>query len=120
MMNLRNQKRVFSKTKVMKEMEAKLVRAFLDQIILSTLREKDRLDSDEIVKLMQNKLNGLLSLGIVYSSLEIMVLRGLINDEWVNDRHSYTLTNKGKRALDVLIGARDKITEFIQVFLYQY
>jgi len=96
---------------VIKDIEARIVRNFLDVVVLKELRTKP-LSGYDVIEFVHKKFNMLLSSGTVYSLIYSLERNGLIKAVWNQRRRDYMLTEKGKEATRIILNARDKIKAF--------
>jgi len=96
------------KDEVTKNIQARMIRNFLDVVVLKELRNKP-LSGYDVIEFVHKKFNILLSSGTVYSLIYSLERNGLIKAGWSQRRRDYTLTEKGKETIRVFLNARDKI-----------
>jgi len=95
-------------SEVLNEMHQKIVKNFLDTIILMELR-KHSMNGYDVISFVHNNFHMLLSPGTVYSYLYSLERSGLIKGELAQKRRVYTLTPKGEETVDELLDSKDKI-----------
>jgi len=94
------------------EMHERMVKSFLDTIVLAKLRERDSpMSGYDVITLIHKKFRILVSSGTVYSLLYSMERDGLIIGRWVGSRRKrvYTLTEKGEEKIKAILEAKEKI-----------
>ena len=95
-------------TAVLKKMHRRLVKTFLDVLVLSELRNQ-AMSSYDAIAFIHNKFRLLVSSGIVYSLLYSLERDGLIKGEWTQRKRVYTLTEKGEATIKAILIANDQI-----------
>jgi len=94
--------------KVIKDIETRIVRNFMDVVILKELRTKP-LSGYDVIEFIHKKFDLLFSSGTVYSLIYSLERNGLIKAVWNQRRRDYMLTEKGKETIKAILNARDKI-----------
>jgi len=102
---------------VPRELYERLVKSFMEVIVLKELKSGNPLCGHDTRALIQKKFNILLSSGTIYSTLYSMERKGLI--EGITDRKKrvYRLTEKGKETLESISGSSDKLVLLIKSIL---
>jgi len=99
---------------VVKQIEDRLIKDFLDVLILVELAKGRPLGGRDIITLVSNKFGSLLSSGTVYSVLYSMEREGMIaSGSEEEKRRVYLLTDKGKESIKTISSARQKIMSLI-------
>ena len=99
---------------ILEEIHERIVRSFLDTIVLAKLRERDDpMSGYDVVTFVHGKLRILLSSGTVYSLLYSMERDGLIKGRWSQRKRVYTLTDKGEKKIKTFLEAKQKILGLI-------
>ena len=93
---------------MLNQMNRRIVKNFLDLVILMELRKRS-MSGYDVIAFVHNKFGMLLSSGTIYSYLYFLERNGLIKGEWVQRRRVYTLTEQGKENAKTLLNAKDKI-----------
>jgi len=93
---------------VLNQMHKKIVKSFLDMVILLELRKRS-MSGNDVINFVHNKFHMLLSSGTVYSYLYFLERNGLIKGEWAQGRRVYRLTEQGKENVKALLNEKDKI-----------
>jgi DNA-binding PadR family transcriptional regulator len=93
---------------VLKGIEVRIVKAFLDEVVLKELRNKP-LGGYDVISLVYKKFGILLSSGTVYSQIYALERKGLIKANLNPRRRDYTLTEKGKETMEAILNAQYKI-----------
>lgn len=98
--------------RALSQIRRRLVKNFMDIIILSELKETP-LSGYDVLTLIYKRFHILLGSGSVYSLLYSMERKGLIKGDWNERRHLYTLTQKGEEAIEATTNSYDRIESFI-------
>ena len=93
---------------LVKKLEKRTVKAFMDVIILSELRNGPMSGYDAIA-FVHNKFGILVSSGTVYALLYSLERDGLIKGTWSTKKRVYELTETGEHTLESLMNANEKI-----------
>ena len=102
--------------KVLKKMHERIIKNFMDIIILAELKNGP-LSGYDVISFIHNKFHLLVSSGTVYSLLYSLERNGLIEGTWNERKRVYKLTEKGERTIETILGANDKINNFITSLL---
>ena len=86
---------------VLREMRERIVKNFLDVIVLTKLRESEALGGYDVVKLVNKKFGILVSTGSAYAVLYSLERDGLIKGRSSRKR-VYTLTDKGEEKIKTI------------------
>ena len=95
-------------SEVLKKMHRRMVKSFMDLLILAELRNSP-MSGYDVIAYIHNKFGILVSSGTVYSLLYSMERDGLIRGVWAKRKRVYELTEKGERNIEVILNANDKI-----------
>lgn len=95
-----------------KEMQERIVKCFLDVLILAQL-EKEVKSAYDIIAFIHKKFNILLNPGTIYSNVHSLERDGLIQSNWAKRKKVYTLTEKGRKTIHAFINADKKIQLFV-------
>jgi len=98
--------------KVLRKLHERIIKNFMDIIILAELR-KGPMSGYDVISFIHNKFNLLVSSGTVYSLLYSLERNGLIEGSWDERKRVYRLTEKGAKTIETILGANDKIKNFI-------
>lgn len=99
--------------KLVRQLKRRLVRSFMDVLILAELKNQPMSGYDTI-SLIYKKFRFLPSSGSVYSLLYSLERRGLIKGNWDERKRIYELTPKGEEAVRLTLGSYIKLEEFIR------
>jgi DNA-binding PadR family transcriptional regulator len=102
--------------KVLKEMHERIIKNFMDIIILARLKTGP-LSGYDVISFIHNKFHLLVSSGTVYSLLYSLERNGLIAGTWNERKRVYKLTEKGEETIETILGAYGKIKDFITSLL---
>jgi len=95
-------------SKILDQMHRRIVKNFLDVVILMELRKRS-MSGYDVITFVQNKFHMQMSSGVVYSHLYFLERSGLIRGEWAKRRRVYKLTEHGEEAAKAFLGLNDKI-----------
>ena len=102
--------------KVLKKMHGRIIKNFRGIIILAELKTGP-LSGYDVISFIHNKFHLLVSSGTVYSLLYSLERNGLIEGTWNERKRVYNLTEKGEKTIETILGANDKINNFITSLL---
>ncbi|NWF87609.1 PadR family transcriptional regulator [Candidatus Bathyarchaeota archaeon] len=103
-------------SKTLKKMHERIIKNFMDIIILAELRN-GAISGYDVISFIHNKFHLLVSSGTVYSLLYSLERNGLIEGTWNERKRVYQLTEKGKKTIETILNANDKIKNFITALL---
>jgi DNA-binding PadR family transcriptional regulator len=98
--------------KILKKMHERIIKNFMDIIILAELRDGP-LSGYDVISFIHNKFHLLVSSGTVYSLLYSLERNSLIEGTWNERKRVYKLTDKGVKTIETIMCANDKIKNFI-------
>jgi len=98
--------------KILKRMHERIIKNFMDIIILAELRNGP-LSGYDVISFIHNRFHLLVSSGTVYSLLYSLERNMLIEGAWNERKRVYVLTDKGRKTIDTILCANDKIKNFI-------
>jgi len=98
--------------RILKKMHERIIKNFMDIIILAELRNGP-LSGYDVISFIHNKFHLLVSSGTVYSLLYSLERNGLIEGTWNERKRVYKLTEKGRKTIETVLSANDKIKNFI-------
>jgi|YelNatPaOPRAMG01_1025707.scaffolds.fasta_scaffold40004_2 DNA-binding PadR family transcriptional regulator len=102
--------------KILKKMHERIIKNFMDIIILAELRNGP-MSGYDVISFIHNKFHLLVSSGTVYSLLYSLERNGLIDGTWNERKRVYKLTEKGAKTIETILSANDKIKNFITSLL---
>lgn len=100
-----------------KEMRERLVKSFLDVIILFELRKSKHLSGYDVLELVHAKFLMFVSPGSIYSLLYAMERKGLISSDYDEGKRVYMLAEKGSSTLQAIVESKEEIQRFFQTLL---
>lgn len=103
-------------SEVLKSMHERLLKDFMDVLIMARLRNND-MSGYDVIAYIHKKFNILISSGTVYSLLYSMERDGLIKGKRNSRKRTYTLTGKGKETIKVIQNANGTTQNFIAMLL---
>jgi DNA-binding PadR family transcriptional regulator len=95
-------------SEVLKKMHRRIVKSFMDIIILAELRDTP-MSGYDVIAFIHNRFGILVSSGTVYSLLYSLERENMINGIWAKRKRVYELTEKGERTIEAILNANDKI-----------
>ena len=102
--------------KVLKKIHERIIKSFMDTIIMSELRNGP-ISGYDIITYIHIKFGLLVSSGTVYSLLYSLERNGLIEGAWIERKRIYRLTPKGESTIEVILNSNDKIKGFMSTIL---
>ena len=103
-------------SQVLKKIHRRIVKSFMDILILAELQNAPMSGYDAIA-FIHNKFGILVSSGTVYSLLYSLERDGLIKGMWAKRKRVYELTEKGERTINIVLNANDKIKGLVTSLL---
>ncbi|MGD6805600.1 MAG: PadR family transcriptional regulator [Candidatus Bathyarchaeia archaeon] len=101
-----------------KDIEIRVVKSFLDILILIEMKKQSNLSGYDVTAFVNNKFGGILSPGTVYATLYAMERKGLITGESDGRKTVYKLTEAGKVVVSsMMTDFHQQMTEFTKKFL---
>ena len=95
---------------ILEEMHERIVKTFLDTIVLVKLRKQDDpMSGYDVVTFIHEKFGILVSSGTAYSILYSMERDELIKGRSSQRKRVYTLTDKGEKKIKAISEAKEKI-----------
>ena len=98
-------------------MEQRIVKDFLDVIVLSELKKTGTLSGYDFINTVQRKYRLLTSAGTVYALMYAMERQGLIKGSHEEGRRTYELTDKGLDTLDLIHQEKSETLNLIDTIL---
>jgi DNA-binding PadR family transcriptional regulator len=102
--------------KILKRMHERIIKNFMDIIIMAELKSGP-LSGYDVISFIHNKFHLLVSSGTVYSLLYSLERNGLIEGAWNERKRVYKLTEKGRKTIETILNANDKIQNFVTALL---
>ncbi len=103
-------------SEVLKKMHRRMVKSFMDILILAELRNNP-LSGYDVIAHIHNKFGILVSSGTVYSLLYSLERDNLIRGIWAKRKRVYELTEKGERDIEAILNANDQIKSLMTTLL---
>lgn len=101
------------RTKVEEELRRRVVRNFLDVLILSKLENSKPIGGYGLIAFIHEEFSILLSSGTLYSTLYAMEREGFISGYWSEGKRIYKLTEKGRKFVEAARQAANTIQNLI-------
>ena len=102
--------------RIFREMHERVIKSFMDVIIMTELR-RSPLSGYDVISYINAKFNLLVSSGTVYSLLYSLERNGLVEGVWKERKRTYKLTDKGEETISTILGAQEKIKAFLSSIL---
>ena len=103
-------------TAVLKRMHGRIIKNFMDVLILAELRKRP-MSGYNVIEFIHNKFGLLVSSGTVYSLLYSLEREKLIEGKWNERKRVYVLTEKGEKTIKAILNANDQIEGFMASLL---
>jgi|SRR3990170_5164842 DNA-binding PadR family transcriptional regulator len=98
--------------RIFREMHERVIKSFMDVIIMTELR-KGPLSGYDVISYINAKFNLLVSSGTVYSLLYSLERNGQVEGVWKERKRTYKLTDKGEETISTILNAQEKIKAFL-------
>jgi len=98
--------------KILKKMHERIIKNFMDIIILAELRNRP-MSGYDVISFIHNKFRLLVSSGTVYSLRYSLERNGLITGTCNERKRVYKHTEKGMKTIETMLTANDQIKSFI-------
>ena len=105
-------------SKIVREMEKRLVKSFLDLVVVFELRKSSCLSGYDVIEHINKKFGLLVSPGTVYALLYSMERKGLIKANYEEGKRVYTITDKGTDFINSIVCSEAEIQRFFKLFLH--
>jgi DNA-binding PadR family transcriptional regulator len=105
-----------SEARIIKKMHERVIKNFMDTIIMAELRN-EAISGYDIISFIHNKFGFLVSSGTVYSLLYSLERNGLVEGLWIERKRVYKLTEKGAQTIAIILNSQDKIKSFMSTVL---
>jgi DNA-binding PadR family transcriptional regulator len=102
---------------VTKEMGERIIKNFMDLIILKELRTYENISGYDIILMFHKKFRMLLSAGSAYSVLYALERKNLIEGAMTEGKRTYKLTKKGEETIEKILRNRNQINHLIKSIL---
>ena len=97
---------------IVEDLERRIVKTFLDVIILQVLKEKDSQTGYDIILFLRKRFGKTLSSGTVYNTIYAIERKGLIKSVTAARKTSFTLTKKGEETLNIIQKSEEELRKF--------
>lgn len=98
--------------RVTKKIHQRIIKSFMDIIIMSQLK-KGPASGYDLISYIYSKFHFMASSGTVYSLLYSLERNGLIEGYWVERKRVYKLTIKGTETLTAIVDSYDKLKDVV-------
>jgi len=105
-----------SEARILKKMHEKVIKSFMDTIIMAEL-QTGPLSGYDVISYIHNKFGFLVSSGTIYSLLYSLERNGLVEGIWIERKRVYKLTQKGTKTIETILNSQDKIRSFMTTML---
>ncbi len=105
-----------SEARIIKKMHERVIKTFLDTIIMTEL-QNGPISGYDVISYIHNKFGFLVSSGTVYSLLYSLERNSLVEGIWVERKRVYKLTPKGAKTIVTILNSHDKIKSFMSTIL---
>ncbi len=105
-----------SEARIVKKMHERVIKSFLDTIIMAELKNGP-ISGYDVISYIHNKFGFLVSSGTVYSLLYSLERNNLVEGVWIERKRVYKLTEKGARTIETILNSHDKIKGFMATIL---
>jgi len=105
-----------SEARIIKKMHERVIKTFMDTIILNELQNRP-VSGYDVISYIHSKFGYLVSSGTVYSLLYSLERNGLVEGAWIARKRVYKLTDKGATTIETIINSNDKIRGFMGTIL---
>ena len=105
-----------SEAKILKKMHEKVIKSFMDTIIMAEL-QNGPISGYDVISFIHNKFGFLVSSGTVYSLLYALERNSLVEGTWIERKRVYKLTEKGTKTIHTILDSHDKIKSFMTTIL---
>ena len=103
-------------TRLLEKMNEKIVKSFLDLLIMAKLR-KEPMSGYDFVTFINKDFHILVSPGTIYSTLLRMERDGLVKVTGTQRKRVYALTSKGKENIESIYRSREEILGLVSNLL---
>ena len=106
-----------SETKIVKAMNQRAIKNFLDIIVMAKLRN-GVLSGYDFISFVHSKYHFLLSSGTIYSLLYSLERKGLIKGAWTERKRVYNLTEKGTKTIETILHTNNGVKVLVNTLLF--
>lgn len=97
---------------ILTEMQERIVKSFLDVLIMAQLRKEPK-SAYDIISFIHKRFRLSMSSGTVYSNMYSLERDGLVQGNWSEKRRVYTLTDKGEKTIQAITAINGKVQLFV-------
>lgn len=101
-----------SQQRINHKLKDRVIKNFLDVIILNTV-QKANVSGYDIILAINQKYNLLVSSGTIYSTLYTLERKGLVKASWEQRKRIYSITDKGLIALEGILNGYEVVKSLI-------
>jgi len=105
-----------SEAKIIKKMHERVIKSFMDAIIMAEL-QNGPISGYDAISYIHNKFGFLVSSGTVYSLLYSLERNDLVEGTWFERKRVYKRTEKGAKTIETILNSQDKIKGFMTMIL---
>ncbi len=105
-----------SEARIVKKMHERVIKSFLDTIIMAELKNGP-ISGYDVITYIHHKFGFLVSSGTVYSLFYSLERNGLVEGVWIERKRVYKLTEKGAKTIETILNSHDKIKGFMATIL---
>ncbi len=105
-----------SEAQIISKMNERIIKNFLDLIIMNELRNGP-FSGYDIISYIHNKYQLLISSGTIYSLLYSLERSNLVSGVWTERKRTYQLTKRGEHVIGIVLTANPDIRSFASSFL---
>ncbi len=105
-----------SEARIVKKMHERIIKSFLDTIIMVEL-QNEAVSGYDIITYIHQKYGFLVRSGTVYSLLYSLERNHLVEGVWIERKRVYKLTEKGDQTIQTILNSHDKIKGFMGTIL---
>jgi DNA-binding PadR family transcriptional regulator len=105
-----------SEARIIKRMHERVIKSFMDTIIMTELRNGP-ISGYDVISFIHNRFGFLASSGTVYSLLYSLERNGLVEGVWIERKRVYKLTERGAKTIRTILNSQDKIKGFMSTIL---
>ena len=105
-----------SEARVIKKMRERVIKTFMDTIIMAEL-QNGAISGYDVISYIHSKFGFLVSSGTVYSLLYSLERNGLVRGTWMERKRVYELTEKGSQTIGTILSSQEKIKGFMTTIM---
>jgi DNA-binding PadR family transcriptional regulator len=105
------------KNELLENARLKLVKHFLDVIVLETILRQGPLSGYDFMEVVHARFDFMVSSGTIYSLLYQLEREGLVEGEMTVGKRVYALTKKGQEFINSVLESKKEILWFVETIL---